>query len=102
MIRENFPSGEVTLVKADASFESAAGIATVSFTTATGPDPKSEASILAGLTTSPNCTEQQTGRAIAEQLLFTRLRSSPSNSTLSSPTAIALAGSISGVWKCPR
>ena len=38
VVRENFPSGEVTLVKADASFESVAGSATISFTTATAPD----------------------------------------------------------------
>jgi hypothetical protein len=101
VLRENFPSGEVTLVKAAASFESATGNATVSFTTATGPDPKSEASIVAGLTTSPDCTEQKTGKAIAEQLLFNPPPILAFKDAFSSPTAIAFAGSFSGGLEVP-
>ncbi len=101
VIRENFPSGEVTLVKANASFESVAGTATVSFTTATGPDPESEAFVLAGLTTSADCTGQQTGRAIAEQLLFNPPPLLAFEDAFSSPGAIALAGSLSGALEVP-
>lgn len=69
VITESFPAGEVTLVKADASYESAAGSVVFNVTTATGPEPAGEGSILAALTTSANCTGQKTGKAIVQQLL---------------------------------
>jgi hypothetical protein len=93
VLRENFPSGEVTLVKAAASFESATGDATVSFTTATGPDPKSDSRVVAGLSTSPDCTGQ-TGRAVEEQLLTNPPPLLAFEDAFSSPTAIAFAGSF--------
>ncbi len=100
VLREHFPSGEVTLVKAAASFESVAGTATISFTTATGPDPESDSRVVAGLSTSPDCTGQ-TGRAVEEQLLVNPPPLLAFEDALSSPNAIAFAGSFSAGLEVP-
>jgi hypothetical protein len=100
VVRENFPAGEVTLVKADASFESVEGSATISFTTATAPDPESEARVVAALTTSPNCTGK-TGRAIEEQLLLNPPPLLAFEDAFSSPAALAFAGSFSAALEVP-
>jgi hypothetical protein len=70
VIRENFPAAEVTLVKADASYESAAGSVVFHVTTAAGPNLKSEGenAIVAALTTTTECSGQRSGTAIARAL----------------------------------
>jgi hypothetical protein len=91
VIRENFPAGEVTLVKASASYESANGSAVFNVTTATGPGPAGEGSILAALTTSADCTGQ-TGRASVEQLFFNPPPVLLISDKLSSPIAGGFTG----------
>lgn len=99
VIRENFPTGEVTLVKADASYESTAGSIVFHVTTATGAAHESEGSILAVLTTTPNCAGKKTGKAIIEPL-FQNLVAGVADS-LASPTANGLAGSFTAPQELP-
>lgn len=101
VIREGFPAGEVTLVKAAASYESNSGSAVFNVTTATGAPPTSEGLMLAALTTSPDCAGQKSGKAIVDQLLVNPPPLLVFENYLADPTVAALAGSLSAPSAVP-
>jgi hypothetical protein len=101
VIREGFPAGEFTIVKAAASYESTSGSAVFNITTATGLQPGSEGVILAGLTTSSSCTTPKTARAVIEQLVFSPPPLFAIQDSVSEPAAYAIVGSLSAPTMLP-
>mgnify|MGYP002378551226 CR=1 FL=1 len=101
VIREGFPAGEFTLVKAAASYESSSGSAVFNITTATGPQPESEGTILAGLTTSSSCTTPRTAQAVIEQLVFSPPPLFVIQDNVSQPAPVAIVGSLSAPTMLP-
>ena len=101
VIRENFPAGEFTLVKAAASYESVSGSVVFNITTATAPQPGSEGVILAGLTTSSNCTTPSSAQAIVERLVLSPPPLLVIQDNVSEPVPFAIAGSLSAPTMLP-
>jgi hypothetical protein len=91
-INENFPRAEFTLVKADASYESATGSAVFHVTTGALPTPEGKGQILAVLTTSSECTSRKTGNGIARLLLEHPVLAV--GDSFSKPGAVGFAGNL--------
>lgn len=101
VIREGSPAGESTLVKAAASYESTSGSVVFNITTATAPQPESEGVILAGLTTSSNCTTPTSAQSIIERLVLSPPPLLAIQDTFSEPAPIAITGSLSAPTMLP-
>lgn len=100
-LREGVPAGEFTIVKATASYESTSGSAVFNITTATALQPSSEGVILAGLTTSSNCTTPRSAEAVIEQLVLSPPPLFVIQDIVSEPAPSAIVGSLSAPIMLP-